>query len=160
MKLVINYRRGGAVVAEAAIVLPLLLLLLCGLMVGGTGVFRYQQVEFQACEAARWASVRGSDYQRQTNQTSPTQQQILQQVVLQYAPNMDPTALFIKVEWINNATNTAMSWDSSPKDVRSITTSGEYITNTVRVTVHYWYSPGLFWDPMIITSVSEAPMSF
>jgi Flp pilus assembly protein TadG len=152
--------RGGAVVVEAAIVFPVLLLLLCGLMVGGTGVFHYQQVEFQACEAARWASVRGSDYRKQTNQTSPTQQQILQQAVLKYAPNMDPTAISIQVEWINNATNTTMAWDASPKDVRSITASGEYFTNTVRVTVQYQYSPGMFWSPMTIQSVSEAPMSF
>ena len=60
--------------------LPVYLLLLLSLIVGGLGVFHYQQTACLAQEAARWASVRGSDYQKDTNQPSPTTQQILQQV--------------------------------------------------------------------------------
>ena len=50
------------------------------LIVGGLGVFHYQQTACLAQEAARWASVRGGDYQKDTDQASPTTQQILQQV--------------------------------------------------------------------------------
>ncbi len=145
---------------EAVIVFPILVLLVFGLLVGGTGVFRYQQVACQAREAARWASVRGGDYQMETNQTSPTQQQIFEQAVLPFATGMDPSAITVQVEWINNATNTALLWDSSSKSVRSITSTGQYVSNGVRVTVQFQYMPGLLWSPMTIQSVTEIPMSF
>ena len=152
--------RTGAVALEAAIVLPVLLLLILGLIVGGTGVFRYQQVACQAREAARWACVRGSDYQKQTQQSSPSQQQILEQAVRPFATGMDPAALSIQVQWIDNGTNTAWAWDSASKNVRSITSSGQYISNSVSVTVQYQYTAGLFWSPMTLQSVTQVPMSF
>ena len=37
-----RYRRRGAVAVEAAVVYPVLFLLLLGVIVGGMGVFRYQ----------------------------------------------------------------------------------------------------------------------
>jgi Flp pilus assembly protein TadG len=160
MKRIETRQRAGAAAVEAAIVFPVLLILIFGILVGGTGVFRYQQVACEAREAARWASVRGADYQRQTNQTSPTQQQIFDQAVLPYAPNMDATALSIQVEWINGVTNTATAWDASTKEVRSITSTGQYVSNSVRVTVQYQWSPGMLWTSMTLQSVTQIPMSF
>ena len=43
--------------AEAGIVYPLVLLLTLATIVTGLGVFRYQEVAFQARQGARWASV-------------------------------------------------------------------------------------------------------
>ncbi len=140
--------------------LPIFMLLVCGLLVGGTGVYRYQQVACHAREAARWACVRGADYQRQTQQTSPTEQQILDLAVLPYAVGMDPSALTVQVQWVNNGNNTVLSWDASSKEVRSITSSGQYVSNMVRVTVQYQWTPGLFWSPMTLQSVTDVPMSF
>src|SRR5207248_6751306 len=83
-------RRRGAVTVETAIVLPVLCLLVFGLIVGGMGVSRYQLVAFLSREAARYAAVRGADWQRETGQASPTQQQITDTVVAPLAVSMDP----------------------------------------------------------------------
>jgi Flp pilus assembly protein TadG len=142
-----------------AVVIPVLLLLMCGLIVGGIGVFRYQQVGCIAREGARWASVRGADYAADTGLASPTTQQIISNGVLPLAVSMDPTRITVQVEWIDQSSNTAWNWDASPKNVRSITATGEYVTNTVQVTVTYVWSPGIFWDPMTLQSVTQMPMS-
>jgi Flp pilus assembly protein TadG len=152
-------RRGAALTLEAAIVLPVMLVMLFGLMVGGMGVFRYQQVACLAHEAARYASVRGSYYQNDTGQSSPTTAQILQTAVLPMLVGMDPDQLSITVQWINQGSNTAYDWDTAPKSVKSINSLGEYVTNSVRVTVTYQWSPGIFVGSVTMTSVSELPMS-
>jgi Flp pilus assembly protein TadG len=152
--------RPGAAAVETAFVLPVFLFLLLGIVAGGMGVFRYQQVACLAREAARRASVCGADYQKETNQTSPTQAQIIQQAVTPLAVGMDPASLNVTVQWVSQATNTAQSWDTARKDVKSINSQGEYVTNSVCVTVTYTWSPGLFLGPVTLTSVSQVPMSF
>jgi Flp pilus assembly protein TadG len=152
-------RRPGTAAVETAVVLSVLLLLVCGVIVGGIGVFRAQQVTLLACEGARYASVRGGDYQNDTGGSSPTQQQIINQAVSPMAVCMNPSDVSVTVEWINNATNTALAWDAAPKDVRSVTATGQYISNTVRVTVTYQWAPGFFWNTMTLQAVCELPMS-
>jgi Flp pilus assembly protein TadG len=154
-------RRRGAVAVEAAVVYPVFVFVFLALVLGGVGVFRYQQVACQAREAARYASVRGGNWELETNQNSPTKQQILQQAVLPLTAGMDPTKISITVQWIDQSTGTAVDWDSAGKDVRSPTASGTYITNTVRVTITYQWSPGLLeLAPANLTSTCEIPMSF
>jgi Flp pilus assembly protein TadG len=155
-----NPGRPGAVAVETAVVLPVFLFILLAIIVGGMGVFRYQQVACLAREAARRASVCGADYQKQTNQSSPTQEQICQQAVLPLAAGMDPASLNVTVQWVNQGNNTVQGWDSAPKDVKSINALGEYVTNAVRVTVTYTWTPGLLLGPITLTSVSQVPMSF
>jgi Flp pilus assembly protein TadG len=156
----VSLSRPGAMAVEAAVVYPVMLVLFLGLIVGGMGVFRYQQVACQAREAARWASVRGVNWQLQTNQDSPTKQQIYQQAVLPYAAGMDTSMLSIQVLWINQATGTAVDWDSAGKDVQSLPASQQPVTNTIRVTITYQWSPNLFLvGPVNLTSTSEIPMS-
>jgi Flp pilus assembly protein TadG len=153
-------KRLGAALAETALVLPVFLFLLLVIIVGGMGVFRYQQVACLAREAARRASVCGGDYQKETNQPSPTQDQLCQQAVLPLAVGMDTTCLSVSIQWVNQANNTLLSWDSAPKDVKSINSLGEYVTNSVQVTVTYTWAPGLLTGPITMTSVSQIPMSF
>ncbi len=153
-------QRHGSLAVETALVFPVMLFLLLALIVGGMGVFRYQQVANLAQEAARWTCVRGGDYQKDNNLGSPTQAQVLQQVVLPLAVGMDPTQLSLQAQWINQGTNTTQSWDSSPKDVKSINGDGEYVTNTLRMTITYNWSPGLFLGSITLTSVCEVPMSY
>lgn len=150
--------RRGATVIETAIVLVLLIFLVCGLISGGFGVFRHQQVACLAQEGARWANVRGGEYSKDGN-TPPTRQQIVDAAILPRAASMDPADIDVRVEWIDRGTNTVCDWDAAPKDIRSISASGEYVTNTVRVTVTYRWTPGMFWGPMDLRSVCESPMS-
>ncbi len=154
------WRRSGAYAVEAAIVIPVMIFLLLGLLLGGMGVFHYQQVACQAREAARYACVRGADFRRDTKQASPTQEAIFEQAVLPFAASMDTTQLTLSVEWIDEGSGAAYAWDSASKTIKSITPLGEYVTNMVRVTVTYVWSPGMFISPVTITSVSELPMSF
>jgi hypothetical protein len=167
-------RRAGATIVEGALVLPVMFLLLFGIIVLGHGVFRYQMVTCQAREVARWAAVRGSDYQGDTGKPSPTAREIKQAVIhdRHLAAGMDPNGIRVRIEWCDQALppddpNRYKPWDESPKYVRSIkddpgTTGlldgGQYISNTVRVTVSYPWAPGVFMDPVELMSVCELPM--
>ena len=154
-------RRRGAVVVESAVVYPLLFLLLFGLIVGGLGVFRYQQVACQAREAARWASVRGSNWAKQTGNTSPTAAQIAQQAVAPLTAGMDPTKLTVQVQLVNLVAGTVTDWDPATKAVVTLNNAGASVTNRVRVTVTYRWSPEFFFvGSLNLKSVSEIPMAF
>jgi Flp pilus assembly protein TadG len=152
-------RRRGSAAVEAAIVFPVLMFLLLALIVGGIGVFRYQQVALLSQEASRWASVRGADFQKDADAPSPTRDQILQQAALPLAVGMDPSQLSLQVQWIDQGNGTVQDWDSAPKYVKSQTPKGEWVTNTVRVTVTYQWAPGLLVGPLTLTSCCEGPMS-
>ena len=155
-------RRTGALAVEAAFVHPLMLFIMLAMIVGGTGVFRYQQVACQAREAARWAAVHGSDWEKNTDQPSPTQDDIRKQAVAPLTAGMDPTSLSVKVEWLNQATGAATDWDKAArKDPQSLTKTGDYLTNSVRVTVTYQFSPKIFFlGSMQLQSTCEHPMTF
>lgn len=153
-------RRPGAVAVETAVVLPLLLFVLLGLIVGGTCVFRYEQVAGQSREAARWASVRGGDYEKDTDRTPPTRQEIFDRVIEPMRCGMDSTALSLRVQWVDKANGEVREWDDAPKDVRSITLDGEYTTNAVRVTVTYRWVDSGFFGPLTLQSASELPMAY
>jgi Flp pilus assembly protein TadG len=154
-------RRRAALALEAAFVYPVMFLLLLCLIVGGVGVLRYQQVACQAQEAARWASVRGSDWARDTKNTSPTQQDILNQAVAPLAAGMDLQSLSVQVQWVDQVTGKATSWDSSGKAPTGTTASGATVSNSVRVTVTYLWAPSLFLARLInLTCTAEVPMSF
>ena len=92
-------KRRGATIVECAMVYPVTLLLLIGLIVGGLGVFRYQQVASLAREAARYASVRGTRYAQSTGKAAATQQTIFEEVVKTRAVGLDPNRLTCTVTW-------------------------------------------------------------
>ncbi|MBP3958456.1 pilus assembly protein [Gemmata sp. G18] len=152
-------RRTGATAVETAIVLSVLFLLVCGLIIGGIGVFRHQQVTCLACEGARWASTHGGEYEKEPNTSAVSLQQIIDQAVTPKTVGMNPADVSVKVEWIDRSTDTAWDWDSAPRDMRSITPMGEYVSNTVRVTVTYRWPAGMFWGTTTMQSVCELPMS-
>jgi Flp pilus assembly protein TadG len=62
--------RRGATAVEAAVVLPVLFTFMFGLIVGGLGVFRYQEVAMLAREGSRWACVHGTNYQSDAGKSS------------------------------------------------------------------------------------------
>jgi Flp pilus assembly protein TadG len=154
-----SYRR-GALAVESAIVQATMIVLLLALVAGGMGVFRYQQVVMLSREAARAVSVKGSVYQRETGKASPTQQEILQNVVQPLATSMDLTQLTLTIEWIDGATGAVVPWDSSTKAPQGTTATGARVNNRIRVTITYQWSPQLFGvGPCCLKSVAEQPMS-
>src|SRR5215211_5088715 len=58
-------RRRGTSLVEAAFALPVTFFLLFALVVGGIGIFRYQQVAHLARETARYAAVHGGQYAKE-----------------------------------------------------------------------------------------------
>jgi Flp pilus assembly protein TadG len=149
------------VLVESAIVYPVLFLLLFGLIVGGMGVFRYQQVACQAREASRYACVRGARRLLETGQLPPTAATIKQQAVVPLAAGMDPGKLTVQVQWVDEVAGTVSDWDTAIKWPTGTTTTGQVVTNRVRVTVSYQWFPELFLaGPVNLKSVSEVPMAY
>lgn len=152
--------RRGATLAECAVVLPVTFFFLAGLIVGGMGIFRYQQVAWLAEEAARYASVRGSDYQKDTGNSSPTQSQIQTNVVQALATQLQPSYLTVQVKWLDMNAGTVTDWDSSGKAPVTTSSSGQMISSRVRVTVSYqWFPEAYLVGPITLSSTCEIPMS-
>jgi Flp pilus assembly protein TadG len=84
---------------EFAFVAPVFFLFVVGLVVGGFGVFRYQQIASLAREGARYASVHGAKYQQVTGYPAATPQDIFNNVILPGSVALDPTQLSYNVTW-------------------------------------------------------------
>jgi Flp pilus assembly protein TadG len=142
---------------EFALVGSAVVLLVFGLVIGGLGVFRYQETAWLAREAARYACVHGAGYQTDTGNTPPTQSQI-QSLVQGKAAGLKAANLTVQVQWIDMNTGTATAWDSSTK-ADTTSSSGQNINAHVRVTLTYqWYPEGLWGGPINLSSTSELPM--
>jgi Flp pilus assembly protein TadG len=152
--------RRAAVALETAIVLPVFLFLLLALIVGGIGVFRYQQVACLAREGARWGSVRGSLWAIDSGQTAPTQEDILKNAVLPFAVGMDTAQITMRAEWIDGMTGAVTPWDSSRKSTVLLSATNDGVNNKIRITVNYAWSPGVLVPGTVnMTSVSEMVIS-
>jgi len=144
-------RRRGVVSVEAAVVFPVTLLILLGLVVGGMGIFRYQQVAWLAREGARYASVRGTEYKKDVSGAqAATAQSVYDNAILPNATAMDPSRLGYSVTWNQN---------NSPY---TVTTDFERpVGNTVSVTVTYTWMPEIFFiGPITLSSTSTLPMAY
>lgn len=140
-------RRPGASTVEFAVVAPVLLLLIFGLVVGGLGIFRYHQVASLAREAARYASVRGIDYHRELDKPAATQDSIRDEVVLANAAGLDKSRLTTEVTW--NSSN-------MPKEMRADKTVK---INVVTVKVSYHWMAEAYFGGITLSSTSKMPMS-
>jgi Flp pilus assembly protein TadG len=165
--------RSGAHLVECALVFPLVFLLTIGLVVGGMGIYRYQQVCYLAREAARYASVHGGQYQQEkaaliANGTLPNvnEQFIVTNIITANATNMDPASTQVNVnfnmsggsyDW-DDTTDNNNRWPSSPRTINGVVYNE---TNTVGVTITYTWSPELFLiGPITLTSTSVMPMCY
>jgi Flp pilus assembly protein TadG len=143
-------RRRGATLIEFAIVCPVVLFFLLSIIVGGFGVFRYQQVAALAREGARWASLHGAQYAKEKNKPAATATDIATNIVQTGSVALNPEKLSCTVNW--NSAN----WPS--------TTTTDYerpLGNTVSVTVSYQWFPEMYLaGPITLTSSSTAQMLY
>jgi Flp pilus assembly protein TadG len=164
-------------VVECAVVFPVLFILMAGMLIGGMGIFRYQQVAYLAREAARYASVHGGEYQQAnaaaiTAGTMPnvTEDYITTNIVKANAAGLDTSSLTVTVKfnmssgsygWDDTAHN-GSRWPYSTKTVTTASGSTNYSeTNTVSVTVSYDWTPELYiTGPITLTSTAVMPMSY
>ncbi len=94
--------REGTTLVECALIYPVYLLVVIGLIVGGFGVFRYQQLASLAREGARYASVRGATFQRYTGQTAATEADVYTNGIRPKVVALDPNRLGYTVTWSPN----------------------------------------------------------
>jgi Flp pilus assembly protein TadG len=149
-------RRRGTTVLECAFVLPIALIIILALIIGGMGVFRYQEVATLAREGARWAAVHGSQYEKERRQAgdmtsrAATPDDVLQQAILPRATALDPARLTCTVVWPDG--------DKWPQHV--ISDTGQARSNRVKVTVTYQWVPEAIFGGVALQSTSEVLMCY
>lgn len=134
----LSTRRRGATLVEFALVAPVFLLFVLGIIVGGLGIFRYQEVASLAREGARYASVRGDKYERTTGNPSATPQDVYDNVIRPSAVALDPARLSYDVTW--------------QPDKRQ--------GNRVSVKVTYQWLPEAFLGGITLSSTSTVTISY
>ncbi len=145
-----HHRPRGAAAIEFAFAGPIALFLVLATIVGALGTFRYQQVASLAREGARWASVHGADYAKETNNPAATPTDVWNKAVLPSAVSLDTTKLTCNVTW--NSSNEPLTVH---QDVETP------IGNTVTVTVTYvWFPERYLVGPITMTSTSTAQMIY
>jgi Flp pilus assembly protein TadG len=145
-----HQRRRGTTAIEFGIACPIVFFLFFAIVVGGLGVFRYQQVASAAREGARYASVRGAQYAEETGRPAATASDIYTNAILPAASALDPNLLSYSVTW--NQSNEPLT----------VTTDVEKpFGNTVTVTVSYQWFPEMYLvGPYALTSTSTAQMLY
>src|SRR5262245_18446301 len=87
--------RTGAVALESAIIYPVTFLLIIGLVVGGLGIFRYQECASLAREGARYASTHGAILRKDAGQPIATgadwKQDVYDNAIAPRMVGLDPT---------------------------------------------------------------------
>lgn len=143
-------RRHGAAAVEFAIVAPILFFILLAIMIGGMGVFRYQQVAAIAREGSRWASVHGGQYEKETGNPAATAEDVYNRAVLPAATSLAPERLTCEV-----------TWHRSNLPLEVIDDVQKPVGNTVTVTITYQWFPEIFLTgPYHLTSSSTTQMMY
>lgn len=158
-----NPPRRGVQAVEAAIVLPVVMMLILGTFSTAMGVYYYQLVATLAREGARYASVHGSQYALYGPPVQPSD--IYINAIKPMAVGLNLSNLTYQVQF-GTAVSGSWVWTSWVSSSTSLTTSppgpsppGLY--NGVQVTVTYKWTPDLYiTGPLYLTSTSVMPMSY
>jgi Flp pilus assembly protein TadG len=142
-------RRRGATTVEFAICCPVVFFFCFATIVGGLGVFRYQQTAELAREAARWASVHGGQYEAETGNPAATANDI-------YVNAIEPMAATLNLSRLSYQ----VTWDKSNMPLSVLETS-QVQGNKVTVKVTYQWFPEMFLvGPFTLTSTSTSQMVY
>jgi hypothetical protein len=145
----LGHKRRAATVVECAFVAPITFLLILGLIIGGLGIFRYQEVASLAREGARWSAVHGRDYMEENGQPLTTPQNVYDNAIRPKAVSLDPTMLTYSVAWDDAGQRpTYLNAANAPKK------------NNVRVTVTYRWIPEAYLGGITLSSTSVMPLSY
>jgi Flp pilus assembly protein TadG len=143
-------RRSGATVLECAFVLPVIFFVFIGLVVGATGVFRYQEVATLAREGARYASTHGYQYRKDAGLTMGSStdwyNDIYDNAIKPKVLSLDTTKLTVTIKWpdVVNQAGKPDNWPGSKVDV----------------TVSYQWLPELYLiGPYTLQSTSSMPIT-
>jgi hypothetical protein len=143
-------RRPAASTVEVAVILPVTLFMLFGFVVGGMGVFRYQEVAFLAREGARYASTHGAQFRADSGLPPGTSSDWTDDIrangIDPVRVAVDPSRLTVNVSWppVVNQPDHPDNWPGSK----------------VTVTVSYQWIPEMWLvGPFNLTSTSELPIT-
>jgi Flp pilus assembly protein TadG len=144
--------RRGAHLLEFALLLPILSLTLIGFLVLGAGVSRYQQLAAAAREGARWASVHGKQYARDTGQNAATAQDVYSQVIAPRLVGFNANLVTYSVTWNTDNEPYHVTTDGSGNQTK--------VRNIVTVKVSYQWIPEAFLGGKTLTSTSAMLMYY
>ena len=143
-------RRAGATVVESAVVLPIAFFLFIGLVVGTTGVFRYQEVSTLAREGARYASTHGYQHRKDAGQSIGTADDWRADI---YNNGIKPKIVGLETA---NLTTT-ITW---PDVINQSGKPDNWPGSKVDVTVRYKWLPSLYLvGPYYLQSTSSMPIT-
>jgi Flp pilus assembly protein TadG len=143
--------RQAASLVEYAIIAPLMLLMILGLVIGALGVFRYQEIAALTRESSRWASVHGAQYANDTGNPAATPKDVFDNVIAARGVGLNQSKLGYSVTW---NTNNGL--------YHSATVNGIPVTvaNTVKVTITYNWISERYFGGITLTSTSESVMAY
>jgi Flp pilus assembly protein TadG len=148
--------RPGTVLVEAALVYPIVTLLVFGLLILVVAVFRYQQVAHIAREASRWAAIHGARYAEDNQRPPATAEDVYANAIAPHAAGMRPEQLSYSVTWDTDKRPTRLTVVVDPATGQSKVVP---VSNTVTVTVTYAWDTGLF-GTIRVSSRSVSVMSY
>jgi Flp pilus assembly protein TadG len=160
-------RRCAATAVEFAAVGAVTFFLILALIIGGMGIFRYQEVAHLAREGSRYASTHGGQYHQDGIDTQTGVPQVasssdLATYLQTKTVVLDPSALSVNVSWSAPAgytPNNMPRYDGT--DPNQVPPGQVVINNYVTVTVSYAWTPLLYLTgPITLTSTSTVQMSY
>jgi len=159
--------RNGATTVEFAVVSSIFFFLIFALIVGASGIFRYQEVAHLSREAARYASTHGGQYQldgipTQTGVPAINSSSDLTAYVLPKAVLLDSSQLTVSVSWSAPPGYIPPNMPSYVDTNPNLVPPGQKtFQNYVTVTVTYQWMPEMYlFGPITLTSTSVMPMSY
>ena len=145
-----HHRRQGTTVIECAIVLPVLFFVFLGLVIGTSGVFRYQEVATLAREGCRYGSTHGYQHRKDAGLEMGTADQwradIYKNAIEPKIVGLDKSKLTVTITWpdVINQPGKPDNWPGSKLDVK------------VR---YQWIPELLFVGPFYLESTSSMPIT-
>jgi Flp pilus assembly protein TadG len=170
----VRQRRRASSALECAIVYPATFFFVLAIIIGGTGVFRYQEVAHLAREGARYAATHGGQY----NADGYSGQIINSADMLTYLSDrttlLDPNDLTVTIDYVLDSDSTgtiSTTQKASPVNMPTYTANNpnavaptpQYVTvrNNAVVTVTYTWIPEMYIvGPFTLTSTAQIPMSY
>jgi hypothetical protein len=177
-------QRLGTTSVEAAFVMPVAFFLTLAIVVGGMGIFKYQEMAHIARETARFASVHGAQYAKQNaaaiqaGTLPPVDENYLVDYARARVIALDPNQLNVTVNMVvippgstspdSAATvdwdNTTDSQNRSPYSAwtnnNTNPPSNVQVDNIVIVQVSCLWNPGLLPMPVTLSSTAVIGMSY
>jgi Flp pilus assembly protein TadG len=132
--------RRGVTLVECALIYPLTFMLILGILIGGLGMFRYQEVASLAREGARYASVRGAKYaQSVAGATAADQDAVYTNAIKPRLVMLDEDKLTCTVTWPDGDNRQG---------------------STVQVQVSYVWIPEAYLGGITLSSTSKVTISY